>query len=206
MTTVHISMRTPQADGTTTPAVGSLRFTPTARRTAAGTPDEIILPKPFAAAMIDGAVDVTLAPTAAGWAWKIDEHLAGVSGRTVYVTVPDAAEIDYPDLTAVDPATLDPAAPLSPAWVAAQNLALARDPSRLWVGAVTYTDGAPTAADILWPDGVTGTYTGTPSTTFPGTIDAYTLTHGNTTYTQPAVTRDVDGNITEQPAIQETTT
>jgi len=78
---------------------------------------------------------------------------------------------------------------------------LARDPSQLFVGAVTYTDGAPTSAAIVWPDGVVGVYTGTPSVTFPGSIDSYTLTHGTTTYTQPAVTRDASGNITNQPAI-----
>jgi hypothetical protein len=78
---------------------------------------------------------------------------------------------------------------------------LARDPSQLFVGAVTLTDGAPTSAAIVWPDGVIGAYTGTPSATFPGSIDAYTLTHGATTYTQPAVTRDASGNITNQPAI-----
>ena len=80
---------------------------------------------------------------------------------------------------------------------------LARDPSQLFVGAVTYTDGAPTSAAIVWPDGVVGVYTGTPSVTFPGSIDSYTLTHGTTTYTQPAVTRDASGNITNQPAIIE---
>jgi len=81
---------------------------------------------------------------------------------------------------------------------------LARDPSQLFVGTITYTSGAPTSAAIVWPDGVTGAYTGTPSATFPGSIDAYTLTHGTTTYTQPAVTRDANGNITNQPAIEET--
>jgi hypothetical protein len=78
---------------------------------------------------------------------------------------------------------------------------LARTPEVLFVGTITYTSGAPTGAAVVWPDGVTGTYTGTPSVTFPGSIDAYTITHGTTTYTQPAVTRDASGNITDQPAI-----
>ena len=78
---------------------------------------------------------------------------------------------------------------------------LARDPSQLFVGTVTYTSGAPTSAAVTWPDGSAGVYTGTPSATFPGSIDSYTLTHGATTYTQPAVTRDASGNITNQPAI-----
>jgi len=82
---------------------------------------------------------------------------------------------------------------------------LARDPSQLWDGVVTYADGAPTSAAVLWPDGTAGVYTGTASVTFPGSIDAYTITHGTTTYTQPAVTRDASGNITLQPAITEET-
>lgn len=82
---------------------------------------------------------------------------------------------------------------------------LARDPSALFVGTITYTSGAPTSAAVVWPDGAAGTYTGTPSATFPGSVDAYTITHGTTIYTQPAVTRDAAGNITTQPAITEET-
>ena len=81
----------------------------------------------------------------------------------------------------------------------------ARHPEDLWTGTLTYTNGAVTSAAVLWSDGLTGTYTGTPSTAFPGSIDAYTITHGTTTYTQPAVTRDTNGNITNQPAITEVT-
>jgi len=80
-------------------------------------------------------------------------------------------------------------------------LQLARTPEVLFSGPITLTAGAPTSASVVWPDGTAGTYTGTPSPTFPGTIDSYTITHGTTTYTQPAVTRDTDGNITNQPAI-----
>ena len=82
---------------------------------------------------------------------------------------------------------------------------LARDPQALFTGTITYTNGAPISAAVIWPDGVEGVYTGTPSTAFPGSIDAYTITHGAITYTQPPVTRDTAGNITNQPAIQEAT-
>jgi hypothetical protein len=78
---------------------------------------------------------------------------------------------------------------------------LARDPWALFTGTITYTNGAPTSAAVTWPDATTGVYTGTPSSAFPGSIDAYTITKGATTYTQPAVTRDASGNITLQPAI-----
>ena len=81
-------------------------------------------------------------------------------------------------------------------------LQLARTPDVLFVGAVTLTNGAPTSAAVVWPDGTTGVYTGTASTAFPGSIDAYTITYGTArTYTQPTVTRDASGNITNQPAI-----
>ena len=79
---------------------------------------------------------------------------------------------------------------------------LARTPEALIVGAITLTAGAPTSAAVVWPDGTTGVFTGTPSATFPGALDAYTITYGTTrTYTQPTVTRDANGNITNQPAI-----
>lgn len=80
----------------------------------------------------------------------------------------------------------------------------ARTPEAMFTGTITYVAGAPTSAAVIWPDGTTGVYTGTPSTAFPGSIDAYTITYGTTLiYTQPAVTRDSAGNITNQPAITE---
>ena len=80
----------------------------------------------------------------------------------------------------------------------------ARTPETMFTGTITLTNGAPTSAAVTWPDGTTGVYTGTPSAAFPGSIDAYTITYGTTTvYTQPAVTRDSAGNITNQPAITE---
>jgi hypothetical protein len=80
-------------------------------------------------------------------------------------------------------------------------LSEAKNPENLWTGPRTLTNGAVTSAAIVWSDGVTGVYAGTASTAFPGSIDSYTLTHGTTTYTQPTVTRDTAGNITNQPAI-----
>ena len=77
----------------------------------------------------------------------------------------------------------------------------AKRPEDLWTGTLTYTNGAVTSAAVIWSDGVTGVYTGTASTAFPGSIDSYTITHGTQTYTQPTVTRDTAGNITNQPAI-----
>jgi hypothetical protein len=80
---------------------------------------------------------------------------------------------------------------------------LARTPEQLIVGTITRdANGAPTSAAVIWPDGTAGVFTGTPSAAFPGSLDSYTITYGTTrTYTQPTVTRDTDGNITNQPAI-----
>lgn len=91
-------------------------------------------------------------------------------------------------------------------------LALARDPESLFAGAVSRdANGAPTSAVVQWPDKengqpVTGTYSGTASVNFPGSISAYTITRitnaGTQTFTQPAVTRDATtGNITNRPPI-----
>lgn len=84
-------------------------------------------------------------------------------------------------------------------------VALARDPSQLFSGSVTRDgNGAPTSATVAWPDGVAGVYSGTASATFPGSVDAYTVTRTGTptlTYTQPAVTRNASGYITNRPPI-----
>lgn len=85
-------------------------------------------------------------------------------------------------------------------------LQLARDPEQLFAGAVIRdVNGAPTSAVVKWPDGVDGTYAGTASTAFPGTIDAYTITRvgaPTVTFTQPAVTRDpATGLITNRQPI-----
>ncbi|MEV7472216.1 hypothetical protein AB0N33_00700 [Pseudarthrobacter oxydans] len=86
-------------------------------------------------------------------------------------------------------------------------VALARDPETLFAGAVTRNaDGAPTSAVVKWPGGEDGTYSGTASVSFPGSISAYTITRitntGTVTYTQPAVTRDATtGLVTNRPPI-----
>ena len=203
MAVVAVRLQIPKPDGTTTAAAGTLRFTPTARRVIAGAPDVVVLPASFQVNLVAGSADVTLATTAPAWVWQVDEYLAGVPARTIYVQIPNVASIDYGELVPVDPATLTPAATPDPSWVASMALQLARTPEAIIVGTITRdANQAPTSAGVVWPDGKTGTYTGTPSATFPGAIDSYTVTYGTTrTYTQPAVTRNASGNITTQPAI-----
>jgi hypothetical protein len=85
---------------------------------------------------------------------------------------------------------------------AARRMEAAREPSDMFIGEITYdTGGAVIAADVLWPDGTGGAYTGAPSVTFPDLIDSYAITYGTDTYTQPQVTRDADGNLTNRPPI-----
>jgi len=82
---------------------------------------------------------------------------------------------------------------------------LARNPDALFSGSVVRdSNGAATSAQVEWPDGVAGTYSGTASVTWPGAINSYTITRVGTptlTFTQPMVTRNSDGAITTRPAI-----
>ena len=88
----------------------------------------------------------------------------------------------------------------------AGQLQAARNPEAMFTGTITYNaSGAPTAAAVVWPDGVGGAYAGTASTAFPGSVDAYTITRNETpvkTFTQPGITRDsTTGNVTNRPPI-----
>jgi len=76
----------------------------------------------------------------------------------------------------------------------------------LITGAITRdSNGAATSAAVVWPDGKPGTYTATSvSAAHPGAVDAYTVTYGSpvtSTVTQPAVTRDATGAVTNRPAM-----
>jgi len=81
---------------------------------------------------------------------------------------------------------------------------LARTPEVLISGPITRDgDGAPISAAVIWPDGTAGTFTGTPSAVL-GALDGWSITYGDPvsrTYTQPAVTRNASGTVTNQPAI-----
>ena len=84
-------------------------------------------------------------------------------------------------------------------------VALAAVPEALFSGSVTVdANGVPTSATVKWPDGTVGVYSGTASATWLGALDAYTITYAGTptrTYTQPTVTRNGSGSITNRPAI-----
>jgi hypothetical protein len=82
---------------------------------------------------------------------------------------------------------------------------LARTPDALFSGSIVRdSNGVATSAQVIWPDGATGVYSATPSVTWPGSTNAYTITKTGTpvlTFTQPAVTRDTSGAVTVRPAI-----
>lgn len=135
MTIVRVLVQTP-VDGGVSAAVGSLRWTPTARRVvpAAGLlPAAVVLPASFTAALTAGAVDVDVEPTAAGWVWSVVESFIGSPARRRYFQVPDVATIDYADLVEIDPDTLAPSAEPDPAWV----VALDEADTRLSAGVIT---------------------------------------------------------------------
>lgn len=82
----------------------------------------------------------------------------------------------------------------------------AMGPELLITGAVTRgSNGEALSASVIWPDGDTGVYEATTiSMVLPGAVDAYTITKiGDVThtYTQPKITRDSTGAVTNRPAI-----
>lgn len=82
--------------------------------------------------------------------------------------------------------------------------ALARDPDGIISGFITRdANDAVISADVMWPDGVSGTFTATTvSVAFPGAVDAYTVTYGSPvvrTYTQPLLTRNATGAVINRP-------
>lgn len=81
---------------------------------------------------------------------------------------------------------------------------LVRNPDAIIEGGITRNaDGAVTSADVVFPDGNTGTYTALVlSSDFPGAVDSYSITYGDQTYTQPTVTRNADGAVIDRPELE----
>jgi len=120
VTVVRVSVQAP-ADGALVPSLGLLIWAPTARRVvpaAGGAPAAIVLPAEFRVPLVAGVADVEVEPTTLEWVWTVMEVFSGVPAKRKYFTVPDVATVDYTDLVEIDPATLSPVTPASPAWVA----------------------------------------------------------------------------------------
>jgi hypothetical protein len=81
----------------------------------------------------------------------------------------------------------------------------------MWVESQSYEmtsitrndDGIITSATVKWPDGSAGTFTTTTINTTFGSIDAYTISHADSskTVTQSAVTRNSLGDVTAKPTL-----
>ncbi len=81
----------------------------------------------------------------------------------------------------------------------------AKTPDTLITGAITRNSASVvTSAQVVWPDGATGVFTTTDIGPMD-TIDAYTITYDDgvtdLTFTQPAITRDVNGAATNIPGM-----
>jgi hypothetical protein len=138
MTIVNFRRSVPLADGSTAPADGYFRFTPSRARTVPGAPDNVIAPKPFTVDLVDGLASAALAPSAPGTAWQILESVDGVPDTRYWVVVPDSADpVDDTDLPRVDPQTIAPTAEPEAAWWAAAAV----PPGVAWV--YVDTDGNP---------------------------------------------------------------
>ena len=113
MSIVHFFESRETATGVREGVPGLLQFRPTRGRVIPGTPDEEVIPAPFARIIgpLDGGLaDVPLAETGLTWAWEVSFFPAkGLPGwGPVYVAVTAAPEADWPDLVRVDPTTLEP--------------------------------------------------------------------------------------------------
>jgi hypothetical protein len=62
-------------------------------------------------------------------------------------------------------------------------------------------NGILTNAVVMWPDSTLGTFNATVVNTNWFTIDAYTVTYSSQTVTQPTVSRDTNGSVTNKPPL-----
>lgn len=85
--------------------------------------------------------------------------------------------------------------------------AAATNPETMITGnIIRNADGVVISADVSWDDGTPGIYAATPSSTFVTAVESYYITYGSPvtkTYTQPTMTRDIDGNLVTRPAVME---
>ena len=115
MTTIILAWDQPHLAETYAPNTGSVRFTPTRRHWHG----DAVVPVESVRATVDGTAKVELAPSSPGWCWRVSWHPVGGSGWSDHVLVPESeTQIQYRDLVHVDPASLEPTATPSPAWVA----------------------------------------------------------------------------------------
>lgn len=117
MTIVHVQYAAPEIDGTLrTDILVTHNWTPTRRRVSNVSPDTIVVPIGFRMALQEGRNSINVAHTGTDWVWRVDEHIHGLGNRVTYVAVPDVGEINFTELTPINPNTLDPLATPEPIW------------------------------------------------------------------------------------------
>lgn len=153
MTRVRVRLRVPGGDTGTLPAPGEILFQPTARHTIG---DDIVLPAPMRCRLDpSGCTLVDLPPSQLPrWCWKAVERTLG--GTTRYIDVPDSPdELEYADLTDVDPKTLQAKPPDESAWNAIYRRIedIVDDVPRINIG--PGPPGAPEHTGDIWIDSTT---------------------------------------------------
>jgi hypothetical protein len=79
---------------------------------------------------------------------------------------------------------------------------MAQDPELIITGSITRnSSNVVTSAAVVWPDATTGTYTSLTFDSATGAVNSYQITKGAATYTQPTLTRNSAGAVTNRPAI-----
>jgi hypothetical protein len=123
--------------------------------------------------------------------------------------VPNGGVAQVPEIEVSTPLLGGPGGPLnqqSQGILNAMLMAWALTQSVQLVSASRDSNEAIVTANIVWPDGSPGVFTtDIASTEFLGAIDAWHATYINVAtliVTQPQVTRDTNGAVTNQPAIQ----
>lgn len=185
------------------PAVVDVKYTLAGYGTQTQTV-EVVEATPPATAVTVTPVGGLSSTTAQAALAELDADLTAHGGATSAVHgIPDTTLLatDAEVATAVGAHDVAPAAHSG-----TTSAGVAGNPDAIIYGAITRnSDGAATSAPVIWPDGAVGTYTATVlSSAYPGAVDAYTITYGSPvtrTYTQPTVTRDASGAVTNRPAL-----
>lgn len=86
--------------------------------------------------------------------------------------------------------------------VLVSNKTLALDPELLITGSIVRnSSNVVTSANVVWTDGTVGVYTSLTFDSATGAVNSYQITKGSQIYTQPTLTRNSTGAVTNRPAI-----
>ena len=160
----------------------------------------VLLPTKFKTWLCNGQLEVQLP---AGFAYDVVEGMPGGRKYRIYIAA------DSPDTANLVDLVVSPGDSLVPLFGVGSDQWLinyaAGDLEALIVGTINRNgNGAITTADVVWPDGTPGVYTSLVfSSSFPGFVDSYKVTYVTDavtrTVTQPIVTRDAGGAVTNRP-------